>query len=83
MDAGLHSHNRDFIIEKWALPGCWGAVALQLSDEELGYGSETVAHAVNVSALGAQDAREGVSETLDFQQKNMVKRVLHVGQLVH
>jgi len=42
-------------------------------DEKLGYSSETVAHAVDISALGAQDAREGVSESLNFQQKNMVK----------
>lgn len=51
--------------------------------QELGYGTEAVAHAVDVSALCAQDARERVSETLNFQQKDVVKRVLHVGQLVH
>lgn len=55
------------------LPGSRCVVVLQLLDEELGYGSEAVAHAVDISALAAQDAQEGVSETLNFQQKDVVK----------
>lgn len=70
-----HSHrdSRGFAIQTPPLPGSGRVVVLQLPDEELGYGSETVAHAVDISALAAQDARKGVGETLNFQQKDVVK----------
>lgn len=54
-----------------------------MSGKELGNGSEAVAHTEDVSALRAQDAGERVCDALNFQQNNMVKGVLHVGQLTH
>lgn len=68
----------------WSVPGgCRGAVGVKLPHQELGDGREAVAHAINVPALGAQDAGEGVREALDLQQQDVVKGVLHAGQLVH
>lgn len=67
-----------------AVPGCCcRAVGVELPQEQLGDGREAVAHAVNVPALGAQDAREAVREALDLQQEDVVKGVLHAGQLGH
>jgi len=60
-----------------------GLGGFQLSGKELGNGSEAVAHAEDVSALWAQDGGEGVRDALDLQQENMMKRVLHAGQLTH
>lgn len=54
-----------------------------MSRKELGNGSEAVAHAEDVSALRAQDGGEGVRDALNLQEENMVKRVLHAGQLTH
>lgn len=60
-----------------------GLGGFQLSRKELGNGSEAVAHAEDVSALRAQDGGEGVRDALNLQEENMVKRVLHAGQLTH
>lgn len=54
-----------------------------MSGKELGNGREAVAHAEDVSAVWAQDGREGVGDALNLQQKNVVKRVLHASQLAH
>lgn len=55
------------------LPGLKGSVVFQLLDKKLSYGSETVTHTINVSALDAQNIGEVVCDVFDLQQKNMVE----------
>lgn len=55
------------------LPAVRGSVIFQLLNEKFSYGSETVTHTINVSALDAQDIGEGVCDVLNLQQKDMME----------
>lgn len=64
-------------------PAASGLGSFQLLGKELGNGGEAVAHAEDISALRPQDGGESISDALNLQQENMMKRMLHVGQLTH
>lgn len=64
-------------------PATSGLGAFQLLGKELCNGSEAVAHAEDVFALMAQDGGEVISDALNLQQQNVMKRMFHVGQLTH
>lgn len=74
-DSRVHSNSHS--------PATLGLGGFQLSGKELGNGSEAVAHAEDVSALRAQEGGECVCDALNLQQEDMVKGMLHVGQLTH
>jgi hypothetical protein len=64
-------------------PATVSLAVFQLSGKELGNVGEAVAHSEDVPAVRAQDGGEGICDTLNFQQENMVEWMLHISQLAH